>query len=180
MTKKFEEKVTDTFANYDSKISLLEKDNAALHAKIDSLEQYTRRNSIRIFGVHEESNENTLNVVKSIFSDTLKAADTLTWIDRCHRIRNKNQLATFNRPAAIIVKFSSYHAKQIINNNKKLLKGSGISINDDLTRLRHNLYREAVKKVGRRNAWVFDGNIFAKSNGTRFSINTADDLQRFP
>ncbi|KAK9728820.1 hypothetical protein QE152_g16983 [Popillia japonica] len=111
VTKKFEEKVTDTFANYDSKISLLEKDNAALHAKIDSLEQYTRRNSIRIFGVHEESNENTLNVVKSIFSDTLKAVDTLkapdtlTWIDRCHRIRNKNQLATSNRPAAIIVKF---------------------------------------------------------------------------
>lgn len=179
VTKNIEQKIIEVFANYENKIAGLEKENNLLRNEIDTLEQDTRRNSIRIFGIPERDNEDTLTMMKSFLSDKLKLPQTANMIDRCHRIRSHNFIASSsNKSAPIIVKFSSYLAKDQINKSKKLLKGSGISISDDLTKKRYDLYREAVKKGGQRYTWHRDGKIFINYKGNRTLIRSLDDLKK--
>ncbi|KAK9679636.1 hypothetical protein QE152_g39834 [Popillia japonica] len=129
------------------KIASLEKENTLLHDKVDRLEQYTRRNSVRIYGVPEEPDEDIASVVTNLLSERLNCPSTVTLIDRCHRIPSKNTHSTANNKAKpIILKFISYRAKECVVKNRKLLKGTGITITDDLTRKRYDLYKQ-------RNAW---------------------------
>ncbi|KAI4469370.1 l1 transposable element-related [Holotrichia oblita] len=111
---------------------------------MDSLEQYTRRNSIRLFGVPEQENEDTLKLVKEILTEKMELPEICFLIDRCHRLKSKNaskNIATNARPNAIIIKFMSYNAKMSVNQQKKALKGTGWVITDDLTSNRYALYR---------------------------------------
>lgn len=179
VTKNIEQKITEVFASYEYRITALVNENNLLNDKIDTLEQYTRRNSVRIFGIPEQNNEDTLTVIKSFLSDRLKLPETVNMIDRCHRLRSTSGIASSsNKSPPIIVKFSSYFAKERINKSKKLLKGSGVSISDDLTKKRYNLYREAVKKGGQRYTWHYDGKIFINHKGSRTQIRTSEDLKK--
>lgn len=179
INKKLEQKLSQLFCNIENKITLATEENASLQRKLDSLEQYTRRNSIRLFGVPEETNENTLNVVKSVFTEKLNLPAVCDAIDRCHRLKSSNVNNSSNpRPNVIIVKFISYCAKQIVSKQKKSLKGTGLSIVDDLTSCRYKLYKNAIKRFGHKNTWLLDGNIFVRYNGNRLPIKTQDDLSK--
>lgn len=73
--------------------------------RMSHLEQYSRRNNIRIFGVPEEINENTEEKLLALFTTNLKVTLPPYAIDRVHRIgRPQNRTS----PRAIIVKFSNY------------------------------------------------------------------------
>ena len=62
----------------------LEKENLLLREKIDDLEQHSRRSSLRIHGVLEESGENVENKLLNIFSEKLgmKTGITENWYYR--------------------------------------------------------------------------------------------------
>lgn len=51
---KFEVSLKSVAEKYESQISLLEEENKKLDMKLNKLEQHSRRNSIRIFGLKEE------------------------------------------------------------------------------------------------------------------------------
>lgn len=57
---------------------------ASLRAKVDDLEQYTSRNSVRIMGIRETSNEDTDKITIAI----AKKID-IDQIDRSHRVSLK-------------------------------------------------------------------------------------------
>ncbi|KAF2905941.1 hypothetical protein ILUMI_00236 [Ignelater luminosus] len=57
---KFEQKMEDKYQEIQHKTSVLQEENEKLQEDLDRLEQYTRRNNIRIFGVKQEENENVL------------------------------------------------------------------------------------------------------------------------
>ena len=61
----------DLIAEQNSKIGLLEKKVAALEAKYDDVEQYSRRNSLRIFGLEEEDTENPVAVTLKLINKDL-------------------------------------------------------------------------------------------------------------
>ncbi|KAI4466265.1 l1 transposable element-related [Holotrichia oblita] len=84
------EKSIDAMAGkYEARISSLENENKRLAAEIDQLEQYSRRNCIRIFGVEEQSDENVEEKVKSLFVEKLGVHIAEGQIDRCHRTGKK-------------------------------------------------------------------------------------------
>ncbi|KAK9680106.1 hypothetical protein QE152_g39352 [Popillia japonica] len=68
----------------DGRISKLEENNLKLHKRLNDCEQYSRRNSLRIFGVEEEDNENVYDKIKKIFNKM--EVNVEGHIDRCHCI----------------------------------------------------------------------------------------------
>ncbi|KAI4470873.1 l1 transposable element-related [Holotrichia oblita] len=179
INKKLDEKLKQFFGSMEKKITDLVDKNVSLHDKLDALEQYTRRNSIRLYGVPEQPNEDTVDLVKSVFIDNLNLPTICNMIDRCHRLKPRRVGSSTNsKPSVIIIKFISYTAKHDLRKHAKLLKGTGFSVADDLTSIRYKLYKSAISKFGRNNTWVLDGNIFVKNNGIRQSIKSHDDLEK--
>jgi hypothetical protein len=69
------------------------------------------------------------------------------------------------KPRQIIVQFSSRGTKVDILKNRKLLKGSGIYVNEDLTRLNQHVFTCIRKKLSDEveGVWTRNGNIFYKN-----------------
>jgi hypothetical protein len=137
----------------------------------DDLEQYTRKNSLRIFGVPEQKNENTDEVVSNICKNKLGIDVPAHLIDCSHRLPGREP---YHRP--IIVKFISRNTKKNVFTKKRLLKGSNIVITEDLTKLRYQLMKNASKKFGPKNVWSSDGKIFVKLDNSIKVIRSNDDL----
>lgn len=93
--------------------------------------------------------------------------------DRCHRIG----VSSSKKPRPIIVKFISYQDRYRIFKSKSRLKGSGITIKEDLTKFRYNLLQEAIKKFGGSNVWTSDGRIFVKQENGIVKISSVNDLR---
>ena len=153
----------------DSRIHDLE---VKLTEKQDDLEQYGRRMCLRVFGVPEERNEDTdmiaIDVAKKINVD-LSIQD----IDRSHRIGKIN---AGDRPRPVIIKFISYRKRSEVFRSKKLLKGSGITVREDLTKRRHSVLKMAITKFGLQNVWTVDGNIIVKDGDNKRRIMRESDL----
>ena len=139
-----------------------------LSEKQDDLEQYGRRMCLRVFGIPEERNEDTdriaIDVEKRINVD-LSIQD----IDRSHRIGKINA-------GPVIIKFISYRKLSEVFRSKKLLKGSGITVREDLTKRRHGLLKMAITKFGLQNVWTVDGNIIVKDGDNKRIITRETDL----
>lgn len=142
-----------------------------LRDKTDQLEMYTRRNSLRIFGVEEKEGECTDELVISVahkISVPLNLAD----IDRSHRVGSKSPDKT--RP--IIVKFVSYRKRKEVFRAKRNLKGSGVTVREDLTRARLELLQAAIKRFGLSNVWTEDGLVVVRSGNRRLRLQTMAEL----
>jgi hypothetical protein len=172
---KLEQRLDEKLKVYEEKVGLLEiqlkeAKKEALDSK-DNLEQYTRRNSLRIFGVPEKRGENTDDIVRKLCKEKLDLDISVTAIDCSHRLPAKE---TQHRP--IIVKLVSRNTKNLIFNHKRLLKGTKIVIKEDLTKRRAQLLRDAAKKLGPTNAWTYEGNIVVKVNNKIQRISSYADL----
>jgi len=129
--------------------------------RADELEQYQRRNNLRVFGVKESAREDTDKLVIDIFKKQLNVDVSLADIDRSHRVGKVSQPGSDGvaKPRPIIVKFVSYRTRRAVFSNKKKLKGSELSIREDLTPHRHRLLLQAIQQHGRGNVWSVDGRI---------------------
>lgn len=167
-------KISDIIDKVDSVQKHCEENSnkiSAAELKIDSLEQYSRRNNIRIFGIAESATESTDEIVLEFVKNKLGIELSANDIERSHRV---GQLTDKNR--ALLVKFASYRSKSKIFQVKKRLKGSGISIAEDLTRARLTVYQEAKRVHGKNKAWTRDGKIFWEDKGKIHSATNLDGL----
>ena len=177
---------------------------ASLRAKVDDLEQYTRRNSVRIMGIPETSNEDADKITIAI-AKKIGAEIDIDQIDRSHRVGLKKDGGA--RP--IIVKFTSYRAKaELTSNRRKLatvsadklfpslnwpLRPAGwnkdrpfvhrVFINDDLTKARAAAAARArsLKKAGKiKDVWLRGGTVCVKCNDDKIlSVTNIEDLGVF-
>jgi hypothetical protein len=177
----------------------------SLKEAVDSLEQYSRRNCIRIGPIPEEQEENVLDIVKHVAESAgVNLPDGA--IDRAHRVGKKpTEGQTHNR--SIIVKFTSYEHKATLMKARKNLKtvdGSvlfqdrrwpalpppagarpakhKIYINDDLTKERAKVAAKArtLKKDKLiDDTWVRDGAVHVKRNDSKFVFTTMRVLNSF-
>ena len=118
----------------------LQNENRTLKDALDASEQYSRRNSLRIFGIPESAkpNESTdeivMNLCKSMGADVL-----IGEIDRSHRTGKPGG----PQPRPILVKFVSYRARQKLYSLRRNLKTNTeharVFINEDLTQRRAQL-----------------------------------------
>jgi hypothetical protein len=101
------------------------KDDEITHLReeIDSLEQYSRRNSIRIAPVPETADgarENTEDIVR-VIAASVGVTLPEEAIDRCHRVgRKPTMYESFTRP--ILVKLTSYKHKEALMRARKKLR----------------------------------------------------------
>ena len=156
-----------------------------LESVCDEAEQYSRRLNLRISGLNETADENTeakvLEVCKSLNAD-FKPRD----IDRSHRVGRppNNTHRPLTRP--VIVRFTSYKARQAIFKGRSKLKTSqfrGVFLNEDLTKTRDNLLYQARRLLKNRQlngAWSYDGSILIKDLHNKvIRISSAQDLDPF-
>ena len=149
--------------------------------KIDDLEQYGRRENLRIHGIKEEENEDVMmKVMETLKLVNPEVAENM--ISRCHRIRRYKDNKT-TAPRQIIVKFTTHRDKdKIYREKKKLSKVDGyqkVYITEDLTRIRHKLLTAAIQCTGRTGVTTNDGNIIIwRGNAPPTYITHPDDLKK--
>ncbi|KAI5707741.1 hypothetical protein M8J76_006692 [Diaphorina citri] len=167
----------------EKRVDILEKttkemknENKKLKQKVVELEQYGRRNSIRIYGIPEESKENTVDVVIRNLNSKLGFTLTRKDIDACHRLK---QHGNKNKPRSIICKFTSRLVRDDVFYSKKKLKGSKISIKEDLTRERMQLYKKITEKINYKSVWTARGVIYVMFNNKKFRFTNEDEFEEF-
>jgi hypothetical protein len=153
--------LNDQVQKLQKEVTTLKKDT---EVKTDELEQYGRRNAIRIFGVEESEHENVDAVVMNTLKFVNPSAD-ITKISRCHRVGRK--FTGPGKPRGIIVKFTSYRWKLEIMRCKSNLKGlhAKTFFNDDLTKAKSDLFFQArtLKRDDKIfGCWTWDGKIFIR------------------
>lgn len=161
---------------------ILRNENQELKLCIDELEQYGRRNAVRISGVPERTGENTDDIVRDIA--TKMGVDVCDEdISRSHRSGKPG----LNRPRQILVKFTRYNLKRKIMKSRWELKKNSSSkdifINEDLTKRRQSLYtkaRQLYKEKLVNKTWTWDGKIFiSDKNDKKYRIDNESDLDPF-
>ena len=153
------EKMSSTISMLQKQISSLKHANIKQAAETEELEQYGRRQCLRIDGVPviegRETEEMVRNKVLSFMENdpenniNLDVPELI--VDRAHRIGrilkprpNKNEPTT----QSIIVKFSTFrHRSMFYYERKGLFDKYGIRVRLDMTKSRYNLYKEAIDYV---------------------------------
>ena len=163
------------------RISKVESDN-------DSLEQYTRRNSVRISGIPEELSENTDGIILKL-AEKLDVPITSADIDRSHRVgkpdnRGRTAATTRMRHRDINVKFATYNARHRLYSMRKELRNTDMNkvlakvfINEDLTTYRLKLLfdaRSLVRNNKLKSAYSSDGKIFIRDHNDHRSVVRCD------
>ena len=146
--------------------------------EFDKLEQYGRRETIRINGIPETEGEDTNVLVTELAAD-IGVTITTSDISVSHRMPGRPGTAK-----TIIAKFVRRDVKASVMRNKRKLrendKRRGVYVNEDLTPLRAKMSRvlrndPAIKKV-----WTIDGRIFCviteDGREAKKTIETPDDL----
>jgi len=136
-------------------------------AKVDDLEQYSRRANIRILNLPDEAREThyqcrqkvTQFLKSKLKMETFRQDD----IDICHRIGSFG-----DNPRPIIVKFLRRTTKISVMERrpKGAPKGTPFVV-DDLTKRRRQLLQKARAFPAARNAWAWKGQIFVRLWGDR-------------
>ena len=177
------------------KIASLSDENANLRRRVEELElkveraeQYSRRNCLRMSGISETDNESVdekgMQVTTAIGSDI-----ALCDIDRCHRLGRPRTTTSGNqmaRPRDIIIKFTSFRARQKVLKNKSKLRASGFTnvyVNENLKATRVNIFfqtRKLVKDKLIHSTWTSDGTIIVKDKHLKIHrLESHRDLERF-
>lgn len=169
LNEKFDKMNTD-FQNLKSKTEKNTTDILDINKKLDDLEQYSRRNNLRFFGIPESNNEDTAQLITQLLSTKLNISIKIEDIERTYRVGQIKQ----GNIRAILVKFVSYNIKAEVYKKKNNLKGTRITIREDITAERMKILNLVLGKYERKNVWTQDGRIKWFINGKTHTAITMD------
>ena len=176
-----------TVAEGDATIAQMRDNIADLQDKHDALEQYGRRNCLRIAGV-SDTEEDTTAAVVYLANEVLKVQPPLDKQDitNSHRLP-KPRNSPNDQPCPIIIRFNRKTDRDRVLKNRKHLKAVNIGkpvkiyINEDLTTQRAKLFsvgRSLLKDKHIEQVWTFNGNIKIKTlSGHVKSIQNINDFK---
>jgi len=151
--------------------------------KLDGFEQYIRIENLEIHGVPLKNGENTNNIVMKLAENLNVKLDNRD-ISTSHRLlTNGKSDSKLNLPPLIIVRFSNRDKRNEIYNKQsnvndlatgttslvtpKLVHSSNLSLRENLTKFRKNLFNEAQKvkaDLKFKFIWTCQGQIFLRKN----------------
>lgn len=145
---------------------------SSLENRVNELEQYSRRNCLKIAGIKEEEGEDTDVILLNLFQK-LNIPITTDDTSRSHRVGSRITPAT--KPRDIIVRFLSYRKRAIvyqarfdlIKANKDISPGDRVYINEALTYQRVEVFQKARLLVTSKllsQTYTQDGVIIVKDN----------------
>ena len=150
---------------------LRKKANEAIIIANDN-EQYSRLRNIRIRGLKQEADVTCPETVLKFITNKLKMKDiTSNDIEAAHPLPSKkNSAGTASNTAhstvpTILVKFSRKSTRQKVMEQRKCLKGSGISVVEDLTGLNTELLNRLNNSDRVLNSWSWNGKVYAVMEG---------------
>ena len=150
------------------------QDISKLKRDVNDAEQYSRRNCVRVYGISENSKEDTDQVMIDLASNKLDIKLERHEIDRSHRVGSPRSSAAGAEkppsPRPIIVKFTTYRTRDLILKRRRKLKGTRIGIEEDLTSINRTLLKKTKEKVKNNDklsaAWSSDGKVIVLVNAT--------------
>ena len=141
----------------------LKEEMSSIKKELIDLEQYGRRNNVRIFGLkeitHEKDSSQTEEAVIRLFKEKLSVTTTPQQIEVAHRIGKQSS----GRTRQIIVRFVSRKDCGRVLAARKALKGSGITIAEDLTEKNAKWLHSVKKREDVVAAWTKNGKCFYKN-----------------
>ena len=184
------EKINDEVKSLESKVETLAEEKTLLKRRVDKLtedldemEQYSRRSCLIFVGIKETGDvpEDTDKVILDVCNNKLGLNLTQEATDRSHRlgpvrIEQGNEVNPSPRP--IIVKFTNYHNRSMVFSSKRKLKGSPVSIMENLTARTVKLMQQAKSLVGHKQVWSLDGRLFAVKEEKKIRIKREEDLKK--
>lgn len=144
-----------------------------LENRLDEQEQYSRRNTIEIYGIPQDKNEDVVQIVKEV-GKVLDFEITKPMIDACHRMGRRP--GHNSAPAGIVVRFVSRLDKEELLRRRRVKSNLStrhmnlgvdqpVYINEALTPARRKLMA-AARQVRREKSikflWVRNGKIFMR------------------
>ena len=174
--KEYSEENRGAIHDLEVKVEESQKELRSLHQQIETQqnqldilkksandqEQYSRRNCLRIFGIEEKRNEDPDRLLIDVFKDRLQLDVSAADIERSHRVGKMKP----GKHRALIIKLCSYRVRRNIIQSRRKLKGTGISIQEDLTAKNQALYHKVYTSSKVVSAWTNDGKIFAQVQAT--------------
>lgn len=161
--------VMDTLKN-------IEKQVTVLVTECDNIEMRSRRAMLLLHGVPEKKDEDTmavfLDVASQHFSSATIDSKVICRVSRLGRARQGS-------PRPLLVKFYSESVRDKLWMAKSSLKGSGITMSEFLTKLRHKVFVAARERVGISRCWTSAGRIIVTGlDGKRHRIFSAADIAK--
>lgn len=147
--------------NCDSKVNELNSKITNYEEKLnkfDDMEQELKKNNLWIFKLQEKDSEETKTEVITLLNNKMNLNLSSDDIDVCHRIGKRDP----GKTRGIFLQFSTFKMKRNIHNQKKLLKGTGVVIKEDLTKKRLLVLNEAIRRHTLANVWTENGTIMCK------------------
>ena len=187
--RKMEKKKEEIESDINASFQFLEQDLQARMAntqqELNRLEQYTRKNSVRLFGIGEQAEETSVETLAvQVLKDKLKIDVKESDIEIAHRAGKYRPEGRrdVKKARPVLIKFASHKMKVKVMKAKKEFKGSQFWITEDLTKQNAermkalNQMRIANKIKG---AWTTDGKIkVRKMDDTIVMISSQDEIQQ--
>lgn len=166
----FKEFVIQAMNNVQQQINLL------MHT-VDSVETRSRRKMLLLHGVSETNQEDLADVVVKVVKQHLNMPNfTARDIRRCHRM---GRSSAGHKPRPIVIKFETTDIRDGLWFAKTKFKGSGITVSEFLTKLRHEVFMAARQKFGVSQSWTREGVVFVIGrDGARNRISSLMDLHK--
>nr|CAI5836627.1 unnamed protein product [Callosobruchus analis] len=142
---------------------------------MDKFNQHIKRKSLRINGVSENPGENLPREIVSICKDRCRVEIAESGFENCFRIGRLQN----GKSRTVLVTFTNQVTRQRILQNTKSLKGTSVTIVDDMTRYNYQLLRRAEDKYGRDNAWYYGGQVRVNINRLKSVIMCFQDINGF-
>ena len=168
------ETLTTENKNLKEDLTAVKKENLSLKNELNNLEQYTRRENVRIFGVEDNAWEDgkkstvlALDILRNKMKIDIKEED----VEVAHRVGKFKS----DRKRAIIVRFASRKTKEKVMTEKKKLKGSGIFVNEDLTKRNADWFFKVKRTEGVINAWTKNGETFVRNTKSNEIVKITKD-----
>lgn len=149
--------------------------------KLDKLEQYTRRSSVRIHNVDKSKWESNYQDLVEELASNMETDMSPENIIKCHPVGQSSD----DNKCQLLVKFQNEKIRDNFLKNKKTLNNvpslKHIRINEDLTPTRHYILRQMLKLRSDGlidSVWSYNGTINYKfeSLGKKFVLDTESEL----
>lgn len=172
--KQMQQKIDDLTKKVEKLKEEKEEEIKIMAEKIEKMEQHRKRKSIRIYGVIENNRENVIEKALEVLNGKLKLNLRDHDLENCFRIGK-----TRNGKRPIMIGFTKENVKKAAVQNRGKLKGTGISVTEDVTPAKYKLFKEAKEKLGKENVWILGGEIRAQIDQQRHVIRSKAQLDQF-
>ena len=182
-------------ANLKDMIKSLTKQHDVLALSIDDMEQYSKGTNLLVHGLPslgDPSSPAEADLEKRVIdylNSSLNVSISSDDINAMHRLpkAQSNLVATSSgasnlKPPPVLIQFCNRKRRNEILTRRKLLKGKGISLTEQLTVKKAQLLKKAgelveTKKIN--STWAHDGKILAKTLANRTLVLTPQNINNF-